>query len=78
MKPTEEQLRLRALVERMKKEEMPLSVADHAKLSPFIQVVREEIVEEPKRISRTFYYMLNERGLKLLHDWDRGALDKYL
>lgn len=79
---TEEQARMRALVERLKKEEMPLDVNDHTKLHPFVQVVRSELVEDTtpgaRSMRRIDYYMLNERGLKLLHDWNSGKLDKHV
>jgi hypothetical protein len=79
--PNIEQLRMRELVESLKREEMPLESHDLIRLMPFVQKVREEIKEDnstpgKRRMYRVDYYMLNERGLKLLQKWEWGMLDK--
>ena len=76
--PTPEQFEMRDLVERLRIEEMPLTPEQFRALHPFVEIVRSEVIETdgpPRRMSRTDYYRLNERGLKLLHRWKRGGLD---
>lgn len=80
--PTIEQLRMRELVERLRKEEMPLENHDLMRLMPFVTKVRDEVKEDntpgKRRLYRVDYYMLNERGLKLLEKWKWGQLDKFV
>ena len=80
--PTIDQLRMRELVEKLRKEEMPLENHDLIRLAPFVQVVREEIKEDTtpgkRKVYRVAYYMLNERGLKMLEKWNWGMLDRHL
>lgn len=82
--PTVEQLEMRELVERLAKEEQTLTAEQARTLEPFVQIVRFEIVETdatPTRgrsARRTNYYMLNELGLKMRHQWTLGNLDKFV
>lgn len=82
MHPSEDQLRMRELIEKMRKEEHPLSNHDLIRLAPFVEKVRDEIKEDTtpgkRRMYRVSYYMLNERGLKLLEKWNWGMLDRHL
>lgn len=98
--PTEEQFLMRELINKLAREETPLTHGELIKVGPFVQIVRDEVVEvastpaehkttedgrvvetRPRvggSITKTAYYMLNERGLKLKFMWDRGQLDKLL
>lgn len=73
---------MRELVEQLRKEEMPLETHDLMRLAPFVEVKRTEVKEYEedgrKGARRIDYYMLNERGLKLLHQWQMGLLDKHV
>lgn len=77
--PTDRQLHLRSLAQRLAQEEMPLDRDDLRDLQHFVQVVRYEIVEETtathRRATRVNYYLLNDRGRRLLAKWERGLLD---
>jgi hypothetical protein len=95
--PTEEQFRMREIVNQLAREEVPLAKEDLHKLGPFVRVARTETIEVESRpavfetmpdgttvevkprvggsIRRVDYHVLNERGLKMKFDWDRGLLD---
>lgn len=94
------QLDMRALIEQLSREEMPLGGEQLRALAHFVKVVRTEIVERQSKppimmtmpdgrevevtprtlggIGRVNYYMLNDLGLRLKFDWERGLLDKYI
>jgi len=80
--PTAEQIRMRELVEQLKREEMPLENHDLMRLLPFVTMVRQEIKEDNtpghRRMYKVDYYMLNERGLKMLQKWEWGMLDRFV
>ncbi len=98
--PTDDQVKMRELVEALATGERPLTDHELIPLQHFVEIVRHEIVERDSipaatattldgrtietspavggYIRRVNYYRLNERGLKMLHKWQRGGLDSLL